>query len=80
MVIGAGRGETDGGGGVAFGEPALEFGADSGLEFDDARKVGGFPLREFGGELDGGGRAGGRIGSEVVDGGDDALGVEMPLG
>ena len=79
MVIGAGRGETDGGGGVAFGEPALEFGTDAGLELGDAREVGGFPPLEFGGELDGGGAAG-RIGSEVVDGGDDALGVEMPLG
>jgi len=33
-VVDAGGGEADGGGGVAFGEPLGEFGADAGLEID----------------------------------------------
>ncbi len=37
-----------------------------------------FPLLEFGGEMDGGGAVDG-IANEFVDGGDDALGVELPL-
>jgi hypothetical protein len=78
VVVGTCKGGADGGGGVAFGEPMLEFVADAGLEFGDARKIGGFPLLEFTGEMNGGGAVDG-IGSEIVDGGDDALGVEMPL-
>jgi hypothetical protein len=56
----------------------LEFVADAGLEFRDAREVAGLPLLKFGWEMDGRGTVGG-IGSEIVDGSDDAIGVEMPL-
>ena len=33
-VVDAGGSDAEGGGGVAFGEPAGEFGADAGLEVD----------------------------------------------
>ncbi len=78
VVVGARESEAYGGGGVALGEPALEFGADAELKFGEARDVGGFPLLEFGGEMDGGRTVGG-VGSEFLDGGDNALGVKMPL-
>src|SRR5260370_538914 len=78
VVVGARQGEPEGGGGVAFWEPVLEFVADAGLEFGDAREVGGLPLRKFGWEMDRRGTVSG-IGSEIVDGSDDAIGVEMPL-
>ena len=78
VIIGAGESEADGGGGIALGEPVLEFVADAGLEFGEARDVAGFPLLEFGGEMDAG-RAVDGIGREFVDGGNGALGVEMPF-
>src|SRR5215469_5633792 len=90
-IVGAGRGEADGGGGVIFREPMLEFGADASLQFGDcgwgSRRSKGFGgvwnRRRPGGrrsrDVDEGGGFG-EFGREVADGCYDALGVEMPLG
>ena len=81
----------DGGGGVAFGEPVGEFGAEAGLEIDHhgdrgrrkSRRTRRLALRyRIGGgeegELDCGGGGGGG-GEEVVNGGDYAGGIEVPF-
>lgn len=68
----------EGGGGVAFREPIGEFIAELGLETDQALDVVGFPLINFGGDVDDGGGVGG-LGEEVVDGGDYAGGIEVPF-
>jgi len=71
-VVGAGGGETDRSGGVMLGKPVLEFTANIGLD-------GGRVFERELGYVDDGGRFR-RFGGDIVDGGDDALGVEMPFG
>jgi len=89
-VVGAGGSEANSGGGVAFGEPLGELAADAGLEIDDRRGRGassserrtqrarGLALQHKGGEMNHGGRAGGLAG-KVLNGRDDAWGVQMPF-
>lgn len=60
--------------GVPFGKPIGELGADAGLEFDERGVLGARGV----GEMDVSGTFA-RFGSEVVDGGDYALGVETPF-
>jgi hypothetical protein len=78
VVVGVGGGTMEGCGGVAFSEPFGEIGAELGLESDQSLGVVGFPLINFGGDVDGGGGVGG-LGEEVVDGGEHAGGIEMPF-
>lgn len=77
-VVDAGASGADTEDGVAFGEPAGESLADAGLDFDDFVGIGGFPILEFGGEMDVGGTVAG-FGSEFVDGGNDTFGFEVPF-
>ena len=77
-VIGAGEGEADAGDGVAFGKPVEEFFADTSLFGFETLGIVLLPLLEFGGEMDGGGAFDG-VAHEFIDGGDDALCVELPV-
>ena len=61
----------------------LEFGADTRLDLSErggrkGRKTGGLVLSYWVGEMDRGGAVG-EVRKEGVDGGDDALGVEVPF-
>src|SRR5215471_12591484 len=86
-VVGAGGSETNGSGSVVFGEPGLEGGADVGLNLRD-RGCGRFGGGNWKGRRSGDrlsrdtdeGRGVGGFRGDIVDGGDDALGVEMPFG
>ena len=77
-VVNAGTGGAHTEDGVAFGKPIGKFGADEGVDFDDAIGIAGLPVLELGGKRDMGGTFAG-FGREVVDGSDDALGIEMPF-
>jgi hypothetical protein len=77
-VVDAGTGGAHTEDGVAFGKPIGKFGADEGVDFDDAIGIAGLPVLELGGKMDMGGTFAG-FGREVVDGSDDALGIEMPF-
>lgn len=77
-IVGAGEGKADAGDGVAFGEPVKKFFANAGLLGFKAVGIVLFPLLKFGGEMNGGGTFAG-VADEFVDGGDDALGVELPI-
>src|SRR4029077_14192671 len=73
-VVGAGGGEAERGGGVVFGEPRLEVGANFGLD-GGGEGIGGIEL----GDVDHGWGFGG-IGGEIADSSDYSLGVEVPFG